>query len=306
MKRSAGMSGAFLLGDQGVGVGRVADHEHLDVGRGTGVERLALRAEDAAVGRQQIAALHARGARPGADEQRDVGAVERLGRVIGDVDAGEQRERAVVELHRGALGGLQRRGDLEQREPDRHIGAEQLPGRDAEEQRVTDLTGRAGDRDLDRGGSHAAELLVVEVRAYQWRTCERPRVRWRPRPLPRLPNGPSHQLRGSGTWKVTARIVAPSSVMVATSETFGYAPRADPPGRPGAAAGWAAPASSEIPVMLSPCFQWSCATSARPHQHAEEHQEERQLPRPLRHPPGPPGARRLRARGGTARSCRGA
>ena len=65
-----------------------------------------------------------------------------------DVDAGEQREGAVVELHRGALGGLDGVGDLEQVEVDRRVGAEHLPARDPEEQRVADLAGGAGDGDL--------------------------------------------------------------------------------------------------------------------------------------------------------------
>ena len=41
-------------GDQRVGVGRVADHQHPDVVGGDGVDRLALRLEDAAVGLQQV------------------------------------------------------------------------------------------------------------------------------------------------------------------------------------------------------------------------------------------------------------
>ena len=40
------------------------------------VERLALRGEDLRIGGQQVLALHARAARPGADQQRDVGVLE--------------------------------------------------------------------------------------------------------------------------------------------------------------------------------------------------------------------------------------
>ena len=76
VNRSAGTSGACGLGDQRVGVGRVADHQHADVVRGARVDRLALRREDAAVGLEQVAALHALGPRAGADQQRDVDAVE--------------------------------------------------------------------------------------------------------------------------------------------------------------------------------------------------------------------------------------
>ena len=49
--------------DVGVGVGRVADDEHLDVARGDLVERLALLGEDLGVLQQQVLALHAGAAR---------------------------------------------------------------------------------------------------------------------------------------------------------------------------------------------------------------------------------------------------
>ena len=129
-----GHVGRVLLGDQRVGVGRVADHEHLDVAGGVLVDGLALRAEDPAVGLQQVTALHARGTRPRADQQGDVGAVEGGLQVVGDVDAGQQREGAVIEFHRGALGRLQGRGDLQQPQSDRHVRPEKLSGSDAEQQ----------------------------------------------------------------------------------------------------------------------------------------------------------------------------
>ena len=153
--------GRVRRGDQRVGVRRVADHEDAHVVGGARVDRLALRLEDAAVGLEQVAALHAGGARAGADEQGDVDAVERRARVVGDVDAGQQRERAVVELHRGALGRLERRRDLEQSQPDRDVGAEQLAGRHPEQQGVADLAGRAGDGDGDGCPGHEAALLRV-------------------------------------------------------------------------------------------------------------------------------------------------
>ena len=58
--------------DEAVGVGRVADHEHAHVVGRAGRERLALRGEDRAVDLEQLLALHALRARPGADEQRVV------------------------------------------------------------------------------------------------------------------------------------------------------------------------------------------------------------------------------------------
>lgn len=127
------------LRDERVGVGRVADDEDLDVVRGVVVDGLALRLEDAAVGGEQVAALHALGARAGADEQGDVRTGEADVRVVGDLDAAQQREGAVVELHGGALGGLEALRDLQEAQVDRHVRAEQVAGGDAEEQRVADL-----------------------------------------------------------------------------------------------------------------------------------------------------------------------
>ena len=66
---------------------------------------------------------------------------------------GEQRERAVEQLERGALGGLDRLRDLEQVQVHGLVRAEQLAGGDPEQQRVADLAGGAGDGDL-RGLGH--------------------------------------------------------------------------------------------------------------------------------------------------------
>ena len=132
-------------GDQGVRVRRVADDQHADVVRGARVDGATLRGEDAAVGLQQVSALHALGPRARADQQGDVHPVERRRGVVGDVDPGEQRERAVVELHRRALGGLHRLRDLQQAQPDRGVRPQQLAGGDAEEQRVADLPSGPGD-----------------------------------------------------------------------------------------------------------------------------------------------------------------
>ena len=64
--------------DERVGVGRVAGHRDADVVGGVVVQGLALTGEDAAVGLEQVAALHAGAARAGADEQGEVDAVEDL------------------------------------------------------------------------------------------------------------------------------------------------------------------------------------------------------------------------------------
>ena len=148
------------LGDQGVGVGRVADDEDLDVALGAARQRLALRLEDAAVRRQQVGALHARLARHRADEQGDVGVAERDVGVVGAHDLGQQREGAVVELHLHALERAERRRDLEQLEDDGGVRAEHRAGGDAEQQAVADLAGGPGDGDAD--GS--ADVMVAERR----------------------------------------------------------------------------------------------------------------------------------------------
>ena len=158
--------GRVGLCDQRVRVGRVADHEDAHVVGRAGVERLALRLEDAAVGLQQVGALHALRARPRADQQRHVHPVERGLLIVGDVDPRQQRERAVVELHRRALGRLHRVRDLQQREVNLRVGAEHLTARDPEQDRVADRAGRARNSDLGgpissspRSGGVAASSL---------------------------------------------------------------------------------------------------------------------------------------------------
>ena len=87
-----------------------------------------------------------------------------------DVDAAEQREGAVVELHRGALGGLDRVGDLQQAQLHLGVRAEHLAGGDAEEDRVADLAGGAGDCDVDGGCSLLCLLsLFGGLRPRAWR-----------------------------------------------------------------------------------------------------------------------------------------
>jgi hypothetical protein len=71
------------LGDQRVGVGRVADHQHLYVTAGVIVDRLALYRENRGVGFEQVLALHAGAARTSADQQRVVGVLEGGLRIVG-------------------------------------------------------------------------------------------------------------------------------------------------------------------------------------------------------------------------------
>ena len=100
--------------------------------------------------RQQVGALHAGLARHRADQQGDVGVTERDVGVVGADDLGQQRERAVVELHLHAFERAERRRDLEQLQHDRRVGAEHRAGSDAEQQGVADLAGSAGDGNTNR------------------------------------------------------------------------------------------------------------------------------------------------------------
>ena len=153
VKRSLGTSGAFDFAISAfVFAGLPTTSTRIESSAWC-VDRLALRLEDAAVGLEQVGALHAFRARARADEQADLGAVERLVGVVERVDAREQRERAVVELHRDALDGAHRLRDLEQAQCDRGVVAEQLAARDAEQQAVADRAGRAGDSYF-YGGTH--------------------------------------------------------------------------------------------------------------------------------------------------------
>ena len=139
--------GGGCRGDERVRVGRVADRDDADVVGRTGVDRRSLRAEDPGVRGQQVGPLHAGAARTRADQQSDAAAVERRGRVVGDLHVAQQRERAVLELEGGALGAAHPLRDLEQLQPDRPVGPEHLAGGDPEQERVADLPAGAGDRD---------------------------------------------------------------------------------------------------------------------------------------------------------------
>ena len=67
-------------------------------------------------------------------------------------DVGQQRERAVVELHAHALERAERRRDLEQLQDDRRVRPEHRARGDAEEEAVADLAGSPGDGDAYRCG----------------------------------------------------------------------------------------------------------------------------------------------------------
>ena len=166
VKRSVGMSGALLMAMSALVLAGLPVTSDPDVVGGVVVERLALGGEDRAVGLEQVAALHALSAGPGADEQGEVDAVEDRVGVVADLHARERREGAVVELHDDALERLERRGDLEQAQLHRGVRPEQGTARDAEQEAVADLAGGAGDGDLDGGGAHGALRMRNLPRTY--------------------------------------------------------------------------------------------------------------------------------------------
>jgi hypothetical protein len=131
--------------DQCVRVARVAHHQHVAAVGGVAGDGLPLSGEDPAVDAEQVLALHPLLAWDGTDQQRPVGAAERLVQVGGAHDALEQREGAVLELHSHAVECRQRGRELEQLETNPNVRAEHLPGGDAKEKRVADLARGAGD-----------------------------------------------------------------------------------------------------------------------------------------------------------------
>jgi hypothetical protein len=147
--------------DHGIGVGRVADHQHADIAVRHLVHRLALCRKDLGVGHQEVLALHAGAARARADQQRCLAILEGYFGVVGGDDLVERGEGAVIEFHHHTRELRQRRRDLEQVQVDRSIAAQHLSRGDAEGEGVADLAGRAGDGDIDCGFHRKLQYLVT-------------------------------------------------------------------------------------------------------------------------------------------------
>ncbi len=107
---------------------------------------------------EQVLSLHARPARPGADQEGDVDGAETLVDVRRRDDAVEQREGAIAQLHRHPFEGRQRRRDLDQMQDDRLVRSEEIARGDAEENRVADISGGAGDGNM-LGFFHGRRIL---------------------------------------------------------------------------------------------------------------------------------------------------
>jgi hypothetical protein len=98
---------------------------------------------------KQILALHAGSAGPRADQHAEIAILERDHGVAAGAHFIEGWEGAVIQLHHDALHRRRRRRYFQQIQIDRLIGAQHLTRRDAKGERVTDISGRAGDGDGD-------------------------------------------------------------------------------------------------------------------------------------------------------------
>ncbi len=138
-------------GDHAVRVRRIANDGHAGVICRDGVDDFTLFDENLAVVLEQVCTLHAWATWLGTHEQAPVGVFKAHSRVGGLHNALEQREGAVIELHRhtgeGCHGLFKR--SFDELKDHRLIRAKHGTGSDAEKESVTDLTGGAGDCDFD-------------------------------------------------------------------------------------------------------------------------------------------------------------
>ena len=101
------------LGDQRVGVSRVAHHQHFNIATRDGIDRLALHAKNRRIGFQQVLALHAGAARSCANQQCVIRILEGDFWVVGADHISQQRKCAVIQLHFDATQSVHGRGDVQ-------------------------------------------------------------------------------------------------------------------------------------------------------------------------------------------------
>jgi hypothetical protein len=114
-------------GDEGVGIGRIADDQDLHIPIRRLIERSALSAENLRIRNEQILAFHARSARTCADQQSHLAIPKSRFRIVGCDDRLQRGKRAVRKLHEDALERAEGRGDFQEVQPDRRIRAQHLP-----------------------------------------------------------------------------------------------------------------------------------------------------------------------------------
>ena len=101
------------LGDQSIGIGRVAHDQDLDIAAGYLVHGCTLWAEYRPVGGQQIGAFHARAAGPCANQQRIIRTLERHFCIIGGDDVRQQGKCRVAKFHDNPLQRTERGRDFQ-------------------------------------------------------------------------------------------------------------------------------------------------------------------------------------------------
>ncbi len=111
---------------EGVGVGGIAHHQHAHAGLGVLRERRALRAEDGRVSCQQVGACLPLAAWNRADENHDVGVMERLPHIRRLERAVQQRRREVLQFHDHAMEGGECTGQFEQLQSYLGVAAEYI------------------------------------------------------------------------------------------------------------------------------------------------------------------------------------
>lgn len=144
--------------DERVGVGRVADDQHFHLAVRHFVQGLALCRENLRIGEQQVLALHAGAARTRADQQCNIAIPEGHLRIVTGDDFVQGREGAVIQLHHHPLQRAQGGRDFQQVQVDGLIRAQQGSRGDPEGEGIADLTGGAGDRDV-QGRLHGSAFL---------------------------------------------------------------------------------------------------------------------------------------------------
>ena len=209
-REAAGIeAGGVVHGDEGVGVGRVADDEDLDVAAWP----LSASALPCSVKMAPLAASRSLRSMPGLaghrpDEQRVVGVAEgrRRRRRCCTMPASSGNAQSSSSMAH-AFERLERRRDLEQLQDHRLVGAEHRAAGDAEQEAVADLAGGPGDGDTNRSRRrHARSVGGRAAKSRGWSD------RLRHGPLPRR-YGPRREgthprwrnLRGSPRPRPTAR-----------------------------------------------------------------------------------------------------
>ena len=141
-KALGGHIGRIALGDQAVGVGRVADHEDAHICCRIGVDRLALHRKDRSIGTQQILTLHPLTARACTNQQGPVDIFESGIGIITEHHAGQQGESTVIQFHRHPIKGRQRWCDFQHVQDHWLIGAKKIAVGNPKDEGITNVAGR--------------------------------------------------------------------------------------------------------------------------------------------------------------------